>query len=74
MLNDVVVFDPEDLSISQHMKREQQLRVKYRYNTVSSLFDLGTFSLLWLREIRDCLAICNLVVLTICFCFCSLLE
>jgi hypothetical protein len=44
MLNDVVVFDPEDLSISQHMKREQQLRVKYRYNTVSSLFDLGTLA------------------------------
>jgi hypothetical protein len=44
MLNDVVVFDPEDLSISPHMKREQQLRVKYRYNAVSSLFDLGTLA------------------------------
>jgi hypothetical protein len=44
MLNDVVVFDQEGLSISQHMKREQQLRVKYRYNTLSSLFDLGTLA------------------------------
>jgi hypothetical protein len=42
MLNDVVVFDSEDLSISQYMKRQQQLRLKYRYNAVSSLFDLGT--------------------------------
>jgi hypothetical protein len=44
MYNDVVVFDPEDLSNSQRMKREQQMRVKCRCNAVSSLFDVVTLA------------------------------